>query len=145
MEMDEKQELLELKETLRGSLLRTIEEAVSSRKIRMKDVAGNFGISSQVASKLVRPSDTRMPTAFETMRLSVLLRTPIAGIIPPEKYLTGRELHNKELCRALGVLPADTDGMEELFALYRKLTKQARRHLLEIAGLIREWDREKRP
>ena len=113
-----------------------VEQAVEDKKIRMKDVAISLGISSQVASKIVNPSDSRTLTAFEIFRMSVLLRKPVTELIPPEMYLTPNEMDDEELCRILGGTRDDARDGGTLAKVCRELPDGCRCCAVELIRVI---------
>ena len=94
-------ELNALKKEFYDKCYRLIEEGVENKAFKMKDVAACLGISSQVASKLVNPNNPRTLTAFELLRLTLLLRKPLAKIIDPRLYLTEDELDDQCLVNVI--------------------------------------------
>ena len=115
-----------VKEKFLDRCFELVENAVEDKKVRMKDVARSLGISSQVASKVVNPSDSRTLTAFELFRMSVLLRKPATELIPPEMYLTPEEMNDADLCRILGGTGDSAGTGNPLSAEYSKLPAECR-------------------
>lgn len=104
----------------------------------MKDVAGCLGISSQVASKLVNPTNPRILTAFELFRMSVLIRRPVIEIIPMDYYLTEEELKDAGLCSTLSAAEADTSEDRFLIESYHQLPENCRQSILMLLRTMRE-------
>lgn len=127
---------------LRGLFLQKcfdiVEEGVEGGDFRMKDVAECLGISSQVASKLVNPTNPRILTAFELFRMSTLIRRPIFEIIPMDLYLTAEELKDKDLCDALSAAVTDTSEISFLVEAYRKLPENCRESILMLIKTMKD-------
>ena len=87
----------------------------------MKDVANCLGISKQVASKIVSPSNSRMLTAFELFRMSILTRRPIMDLISMDIYMTDDELKDTKLCEAVNGGYENTAEIRKLISYYKQL------------------------
>ena len=132
-----------LKERFLQKCFSIIEEGVEEGTFRMKDVARYLGISSQVASKLVNPSDPRTLTAFELFRVSVMIRRPITDIISMNYYLTPEELNDSDLCQALSIIPGSMEDNDTLSQSCRALPEGCRQcvmKFLEAIGSIERTD-----
>ena len=127
---------------LRGMFLQNcfdiVEKGVEGGDFKMKDVAECLGISSQVASKIVNPTNPRILTAFELFRMSVLIRRPIMEIIPADFYLTAEELKDTGLCNALNAVAAETSEMSFLIESYKQLPESCRQSILILLRTMRE-------
>ena len=124
---------------LRGMFLQNcfdiVEKGVEGGDFKMKDVAECLGISSQVASKIVNPTNPRILTAFELFRMSVLIRMEI---IPADFYLTAEELKDTGLCNALNAVAAETSEMSFLIESYKQLPESCRQSILMLIRTMRE-------
>ena len=136
--VDKNPALEKLKASFPNEISKQIEKDVVDGVYRMKDVATCFGISKQVASKIVNPTDPRTTTAFELFRYSVLKHEPVINLVTPEMYMTPNELNDRDLCTALGISPDFKRGLEALSSLYIKLPGKGRRFLLAMAQALQK-------
>ena len=136
-------DIADMKKSFRRVFLDIIEKGIVNKKFKMVELARCLGVSSQVASKLVAPKDTRMPTVFEAFRLSVLLRTPLENLVPKEMYMALEELDDEELCVAMGISEKEAICCRKLLEIYEGMGKVSRRHLLEIAKLLSSWENDR--
>ncbi|MBR2256703.1 MAG: hypothetical protein IJ899_05045 [Blautia sp.] len=135
-------QLTALREVFQQKCFDIIEEGVESGAFRMKDVAGCLGISSQVASKLVNPTNPRVLTAFELFRMSILIRRPIMEIIPIDFYMTAEEQKDTDLCSLLSVTAADTSEASFLIESYRQLPETCRQCIIMMVKTMKEMMKE---
>ena len=131
-----------LNEMFQQKCFEIVEKGVENRTFLMKDVANCLGISKQVASKIVNPSNPRMLTAFELFRMSVLLRSPITNLISMDMYMTDDELKNTELCDALNGVSEDTTEIRSFILYYKQLPVFARRCILMLLKVMHgaKWE-----
>ena len=137
-----KNELNALKEEFSVKCYRLIEEGVENKAFKMKDVAACLGISSQVASKLVNPNDPRTLTAFELFRLSLLLRKPLAEIITPNLYLTGDELDDQCLVKAITAASGNDTQVPTIDMDASGMPKKCRRCMQAVIQTVKMLNRE---
>lgn len=135
---DNHKQFAALREMFIQKCFEIIERGVEGGDFRMKDVAGCLGISSQVASKLVNPTNPRILTAFELFRMSVLIRRPVIEIIPMDYYLTEEELKDAGLCSTLSAAEADTSEDRFLIESYHQLPENCRQSILMLLRTMRE-------
>ena len=135
-------QLVALKEVFLQKCFDIIEEGVESGAFRMKDVAGYLGISSQVASKLVNPTNLRILTAFELFRMSILIRRPIMEIIPTDFYMTAEEQKDTDLCSVLSVTAVDTSETSFLIESYRQLPEDCRQCVIMLIRTMKEMTKK---
>lgn len=138
MDITDNGQLNALREMFQQKCFDIVEEGVEGRKFRMKDVAKCLGISSQVASKLVNPTNPRILTAFELFRMSILIRRPVTDIIPMDLYLTAGELEDTELCGALCTPVTGAPETSFLIEAYRQLPEDGRQSILMLVRTMRE-------
>lgn len=134
MILNKKSDLDASKELFLKKCYDLVEDGIQNGDFRMKDVAETLGISSQVASKLVNPSNPRTLSAFELLRMSVLLHKVITDIIPLDLYLTPKELKDEALCQALTVTAARSDTAE-FTEMFQKLPVDCRDCILNTIRL----------
>ena len=138
MDVSDNRQLTALRELFLQKCFDIVEQGVECGDFRMKDVAGYLGISSQVASKLVNPTNPRNLTAFELIRMSILVRRPVTAIIPIDFYMTTEEMKDKDLCNALSVAAADTSETSFLVGAYRRLPESCRKSILMLTRTMRD-------
>lgn len=138
MGVNENKQLAVLREMFMQKCFDIVENGVEGGDFRMKDVARCLGISSQVASKLVNPTNPRILTAFELFRMSVLIRKPIIEIIPMDLYLTSEELKDADLCSELSTAAADTSEISFLIKSYSQLPENCRQGILMLIRMMKE-------
>lgn len=138
MGVNENKQLAVLREMFMQKCFDIVENGVEGGDFRMKDVARCLGISSQVASKLVNPTNPRILTAFELFRMSVLIRKPIIEIIPMDLYLTSEELKDADLCSVLSTAAADTSEISFLIKSYSQLPENCRQGILMLIRMMKE-------
>ena len=138
MGVSDNRQLAALRELFLQKCFNIVEDGVECGDFRMKDVAGCLGISSQVASKIVNPTNPRILTAFELFRMSVLIRRPIMEIIPADFYLTAEELKDTGLCNALNAVAEETSEMSFLIESYKQLPESCRQSILMLLRTMRE-------
>jgi hypothetical protein len=136
--IDNHKQLSELREMFIQKCFEIVEKGVEGGDFRMKEVAGCLGISSQVASKLVNPTNPRILTAFELFRMSVLIRKPVTEIIPMDFYLTAEELNDAGLCSTLSAAEAETSVDRFLIESYHQLPENCRQSILVLLRTMRE-------
>ena len=135
MDSDNIKKIVSLNEIFYQKCFEIVEKGVEAKKFLMKDVANCLGISKQVASKIVNPSNPRALTAFELLQMSVLIRIPITNLIPMNTYMTDDELKDTELCEALSSVSENTIEIKKLVSYYMQLPAFVRRWIL---GLLEE-------
>ena len=138
MGVSDNMQLAALRELFLQKCFNIVEDGVECGDFRMKDVAGCLGISSQVASKIVNPTNPRILTAFELFRMSILIRKPITEIIPTDFYLTAEELKDADLCATLSVAAADTSETSFLIESYRQLPENCKRSIVILIRTMTE-------
>jgi hypothetical protein len=138
MVVSENKQLAALKGIFLERCFDIVEKGVEDGDFRMKDVADCLGISSQVASKLANPTSPRVLTAFELFRMSILIRRPVTDIIPINYYLTGNELKDEDLCRALNATTVDTFETRILVESYMQLPENCRQCIHTLIRTMKE-------
>ena len=142
MDSDNIKKIVSLNEMFYQKCFEIVEKGVEAKKFLMKDVANCLGISKQVASKIVNPSNPRALTAFELLRMSVLIHIPIMTLIPMDMYMTDDELKDTELCEALSGVSEDTIEIKKLVSNYRRLPAPVRCQILELLEVMQgaKWE-----
>lgn len=141
MNINDDQQIADLRELFLEKCFDIVEKGVEIGEFRMKDVARYLGISSQVASKLVNPSNPRILTAFELFRMSILARRPVTDIIPMELYMTAEELKDTGLCEAVRSSTAGTSDASITDEAFNQLPEACRQCVLTLIRTRNEENR----